>query len=138
MAHRNIVRHWSRPWQRGRCKPADQQCFVKMKNDGSDPAVVFVCAAPIASALFLGVKFQRRAIDAIAQAGRLRPVLENMAQMATAIVAMNLGPYHEMAAIGGGCDGFLLGRCPEAWPAAATVIFGVRCEQHLAAAGAGI
>ena len=48
------------------------------------------------------LEVQSRAIGAVAQARRPRPVIEDMAQMAAAIGAMKFGPHHAMAGVGAG------------------------------------
>src|SRR5438552_17013820 len=85
--------------------------------------------------LLLFLELERRAVHAVALAGRLRTVGEDVAQMAAALGAMHLGAAHEEALVGRGADCDLLG-LPEAPPAAAAVVLGRRVEQRLAAAGA--
>src|SRR5216683_931556 len=84
-----------------------------------------------------GVEVERYAVHAIAQPGRLRPVLEDMAEMPAAPAAMHLGAGHEEAAVGVGLD-HILERRREARPAGAAVELGGGVEQGLAAAGAVI
>src|SRR5262249_2579534 len=78
---------------------------------------------------------QRHAIDAIALAGGVRPVLGHRAQMAAAFGAMHLDPQHAQAAVLAGGDG-ALARLPETRPAGAAVELGGGIEQGLTAAGA--
>ncbi len=47
---------------------------------------------------------QRDAVHAVAQAGRLRPVLEHMAEMAAAAAAMHLGARDQQRAVGRRAD----------------------------------
>src|SRR4029079_16854935 len=73
----------------------------------------------------------------VAQSGRFRAILENMAEMAAATPAMHLGAAHEKAAVGR-CLDRLVERRPEARPAGAAVELGAGLEQRLTAAGAVI
>ena len=59
---------------------------------------------PIAARSLLLVELERRAVHAIALAGRLRPVGKDVAEMAAALGAMHLGARHQEAAIGRGAD----------------------------------
>src|SRR5581483_4902228 len=62
---------------------------------------------------------ERNAIHAVAEPGRLRPVVEDMAEMSLAEAARHLGAGHAEAVVGG-LDYILLGdRLPEARPAGA-------------------
>ena len=45
-------------------------------------------------------EFQRDAVDAVAQAGRRRSVVEHMAEMAAAAAAMHLVPHHAEGVVG--------------------------------------
>src|SRR6202020_2630239 len=82
------------------------------------------------------MKYQRKAIHAVAQAGRLRPVVEDVAEMAAAAAAMNFGPQHPEGAVLGLADR-VVERLIEARPAGAALEFGLRGEQRQVAAGAG-
>src|ERR1700730_5197064 len=82
------------------------------------------------------MKHQRKAVHAIAQAGRLRPVVENVAEMAAAAAAVNFGPQHPKGAVFGLADG-VLERLIETRTAGAAFEFGLRREQRQVAAGAG-
>src|ERR1700685_311073 len=70
-------------------------------------------------------EFERHAVHAIAQAGRLRPVVEDMAEMAAAAMARHRRARHAERAIGGLVDG-LVQRRPKARPAGAAFEFGLR------------
>src|SRR5260370_4139747 len=83
------------------------------------------------------VKIERDAVEAVALAGRRRPVLEDMAEMPAATVAMNLGARHEKAAVGCRFDRGVE-RCREARPAGAAVELRGGVEHRLPAAGAMI
>ena len=83
---------------------------------------------------FPGLEFERYAVHAIALTGRLRPVLEHMAEMPAAAAAMHFGSRHEQAAIGFGLDR-IVERRPEARPPGAAVELGIRSEQRLPATG---
>ncbi len=78
---------------------------------------------------------QRQPVHAVAQPGRLRPVVEHMAEMAAAAAAMHFGPQHHEGAVLGG--GHRIGqRLVEARPAGAAVELGLGGEQRLVATGA--
>src|SRR6516162_6430938 len=83
----------------------------------------------------LRLEIHRHAIDAVAQMGRRRPVLENMAEMAAATAAMHLGANHAVARIRRGlhCSGL---RIVEGRPTSAALELGFGDEQLLLAAGA--
>ena len=68
-----------------------------------------------------GDKLQRDAVDAIAQAGRLGAVLEDMALMPLAACAMDFGPWENQFVIGSGFDHLWIDWLPEAGPAGAAV-----------------
>jgi len=51
------------------------------------------------------MKHQRKTVHAIAQAGRLRSVVEDVTEMAAAAAAMNLGAQHPEGAVFGLADG---------------------------------
>src|SRR5580704_2485879 len=82
------------------------------------------------------MKQQREAVHAVAQAGRLRPVVEDVTEMAAAAAAVNFGPQHPEGAVFGFADG-VLQRLIKTRPAGAALEFGFRREQRQVAAGAG-
>src|SRR5581483_4976483 len=82
------------------------------------------------------MKHQRETVHAIAQAGRLGAVIEDVAEMAAAAAAVDLGSEHAEGAILGLADR-ILERLVEARPASAALEFGVGGEQRQVAAGAG-
>src|SRR5689334_19187834 len=86
---------------------------------------------------FAGMEIERDAVHAIAQSGRRRPVLEDVAEMAAAVAAMHLGAHHEKAAVALGFHR-AIERRGKARPAGAAVEFGGGVEQRPAAAGAMI
>src|SRR5437867_1917996 len=78
-------------------------------------------------------QFQRRRVDAIAQARRLRSVVEDVAQMGVAAAANHFGTQivtHEGYV-------FLVNGLPVAWPAGVGFVFRLRIKERLAAADAG-
>src|SRR5438309_384093 len=76
------------------------------------------------------------AVHAIAKAGRLRAVVEEMAEVATAAAAENLGALHAEGAVG--ALGDRMGeRLPEARPTGAAFELGRGSEERQGAAGAG-
>src|SRR6202043_1978031 len=82
------------------------------------------------------MKLQGEAVHAVAQAGRLRPIVENVTEVTTAAAAMNFGPQHPEGAVFGLADG-IFKRLPKTRPAGAALIFRFRGEQRQIAAGAG-
>src|SRR6267378_3659994 len=79
---------------------------------------------------------QRKAVHAVAQAGRLRPVIKDMTEMAAAAAAVNFGPQHPKGAVFGLADG-IVERLIKTRPAGAALEFRLRGEQRQIAAGAG-
>src|SRR4028119_1723536 len=92
-------------------------------------------AAPLTRSALLGLEAHRPAVHAVALAGGLRPVREDVAEVPAAARAMHLRARHEQAAVGLGADPALDGR-PEGRPAGAALELGAGVEQRLAAAGA--
>src|SRR6266436_5781145 len=83
----------------------------------------------------LGLEIHGDAVDAIAQMRRRRPILEHVAEMASAAAAVNLRARHAVAAIGRGFDR-ARHRIVETRPAGAALELRLRHEQRLAAADA--
>jgi len=79
---------------------------------------------------------QREAIHAIAQAGRLRSIVENVPKMTTAAVAMHLGADHAEGAILGRPDS-VFQRLIEARPTGAALKLGLGREKRMIATGTG-
>src|SRR6476619_3795232 len=88
--------------------------------------------------LFFFIEFERSGINAIAQIGRLGPIIENMAQVGIALGAQCFGAAHEKTVVFLGLDVFCSDRRPEAGPACARIEFRVRAKQLVAAAGASV
>src|SRR5471032_985039 len=82
------------------------------------------------------MKQQRKAVHAVAQAGRLRPIVEDVTEMAAAAAAVNFGAQHPEGAVFGLADG-VLERLVKTRPAGAALEFRLRGEQRQVAAGAG-
>src|SRR5216683_885646 len=82
------------------------------------------------------MEYQGKAIHAVAQAGRLRPVVEDVTEMAAATAAVDFGPQHPEGAVFGLADR-VFERLVEARPAGAALEFRLRGEQRQVAAGAG-
>src|SRR5688500_2127448 len=82
------------------------------------------------------MKHHAKAVDAVAQAGRLRSVVENMTEMSAAATAMHFGPQHPEGAVFGLAEG-VFQRLIKARPAGAALVFGLRGKQRQVAAGAG-
>src|SRR5678815_3342621 len=88
--------------------------------------------------VFLRLKGERSGVHAIALAGGLGTVGEDVTQMRIAARAQHFGAPHEEAAILLERDGFFRHRRPEARPARAGIVFRRRFEQRRAAADAAI
>src|ERR1700682_2159305 len=82
------------------------------------------------------MEYQRKAFHAVAQAGRLRPIVENVTEMATAAAAVDFGPQHPEGAVFGLADR-VVERLIKTRPAGAALEFRLRGEQRQVAAGAG-
>src|SRR5262245_1948542 len=85
-----------------------------------------------------GLEGQRAGVDAVALPGRGRPVVEDVAQVATAAAADHLGAAHEQAVVRPQLDRLGDRGLVEARPPGARVELGVRAEQLAAAAGAPV
>src|SRR6266404_5112617 len=79
---------------------------------------------------------QRKAVDAVAQAGRLRPIVKDVTEMTAAAAAVNFSPQHPKGAVFGLADG-IVERLIKTRPAGAALEFRLRGEQRQVAAGAG-
>src|SRR5206468_11457207 len=75
------------------------------------------------------VQIERNRIHAVAQPGRLRTVIEEVAQMAPAACAVNLGPTHEQASILLDLDATRFDRLIEAGPTSTRLEFRRRVEE---------
>src|SRR5258707_14983747 len=73
------------------------------------------------------MEYQRKAVHAVAQAGRLRPIIENVTEMAAAAAAVDFGPQHPEGAVFGFADG-IVERLIETRPAGAALEFRLRGE----------
>src|SRR6202048_104248 len=82
------------------------------------------------------MEYQRKAVHAVAQAGRLWPIVENVTEMAAAAPALDFGPQHPKGAVFGLADG-VVERLIKTRPAGAALEFRLRGEQRQGAAGAG-
>src|ERR1700678_4262287 len=82
------------------------------------------------------MKQQGEAVHAVAQPGRLRPVVENVAEMTAAAAAVTFGPQHPEGPVFSLADG-VFERLIKARPAGAALEFRLRGEQRQIAAGAG-
>src|SRR5438874_3003377 len=82
------------------------------------------------------MKYQGVAVHAVAQPGRLRPVVEHVPEMAAAAAAVDFGPQHAEGPIFGLADG-VVERLVEARPAGAALELGLRGEQRQVATGTG-
>src|ERR1700712_817557 len=82
------------------------------------------------------MKDQGKTVHAVAQAGRLWPVIEQMAEMAATAAAVDFGPQHPKGPIFGLADR-VVERLVKTRPAGAALEFGVRGKQRQGAAGAG-
>src|SRR3984885_51022 len=82
------------------------------------------------------MKLQGESIHAVAQAGRLWSIVENVTEVTTAAAAVNFGPQHPEGAVFMLADG-VFQRLPKTRPAGAALKFRCRGEQRQVAAGAG-
>src|SRR3546814_17702219 len=82
------------------------------------------------------IQLQRRRIDAIAQAGRLRPIRKHVAEMCVTARAQYLDAAHAVRAVLARNHCFIRGRIEEARPAGAGLELGVGIEQRQIAADA--
>src|SRR5882672_1407314 len=92
--------------------------------------------SPSPRRLLLLHKFQRSRIDAVAQAGRLRPVIEDVAEMRATAAAHHLDAAHAITVILFSLDVLFHHRLPKTGPARARIELGLRTEQLLRATGA--
>src|SRR5256885_17266475 len=74
--------------------------------------------------LLLGVELDRGAVDAVAQARRLRAVVEHVPQVPAAVRARYLGPGHEQRTVGRLLDRSIIRRLVVTRAAA---VYGVLC-----------
>src|SRR4051794_27157000 len=81
-------------------------------------------------------KYQCEAVDAVAQAGRFRSIVEDVAEVTAAATAMNFSPQHPKRAVLGFAD-CILERLIETRPTRAALELGLRGEQRQIATGAG-
>src|SRR5690606_23579262 len=81
---------------------------------------------------------ERRRVEAVALAGRLRAVRKDMAEMRVAAAAQDLRALHGEAAVGLGADRGRFDGGVEARPAGAGIVLGGGVEQRLAAADADV
>ena len=86
----------------------------------------------------LRIELQRRRIDAVALAGRLRAVGENVPQVGATFRADDFVAHHAMARIQRGPHAFFVCGIKEAWPAAAGVKLCLRGKQFRPAANAAV
>src|SRR2546423_10076647 len=82
------------------------------------------------------MEYQGVAVHAVAQPGRLRPVVEDVPEVAAAAAAVNFGPQHAEGPVLGFADR-VVQRLIEARPAGAALELGLRGEQRQVATGAG-
>src|SRR5205823_1563902 len=88
--------------------------------------------------LLLGIQFEGGGIDAVAQAGGLRSVLEDVSEMSAARTAHHFRPLHAVAAILFGLDVLFGQRLVETWPACTRFIFRAGIEHRITASDAGV
>src|SRR5438132_3754678 len=85
-----------------------------------------------------GNELQRSRVHAVAQAGGLRSVRKDVAQVGVTAAAANLRALHEPAIIRMSRDSVFADRLPETRPAGAGVKLRFRVEERLAAADASV
>ena len=81
----------------------------------------------------LAVQAQRRAVHAVAEAGGLGPVGEDVAEVGTALAARDFVADHAVGGVGRRVDDFVVGGGVEAGPAAVAVKLFLGGEQFLPA-----
>src|SRR5439155_16229151 len=86
----------------------------------------------------IALEAQRRRVDAVALAGRLRPVVEDVTEVAAAGAAEDLRAPHEQAVVGAQLDGRRHRRLNEARPAGPGFELGGGVEERRSAGGATI
>src|SRR5215204_4706555 len=82
-----------------------------------------------------GLELQRDAVHAVALPRRLRSVRKHVPEVAAALRAVDFGPRHPVARVGGGFHR-LIERCKEAGPSGSALELRVGRKQRLAAVGA--
>lgn len=87
--------------------------------------------------LFL-LKIERDAIDAVAQSGRFRAIVEDMAEMSAAVGTSYFGTRHPSGTIDVLFDASVGFRCIEAGPATAGIELSIALEERRATATAPI
>src|SRR6056297_625690 len=80
------------------------------------------------------VEIERDPVDAVAFAGRLGAVVEDVAEVALAVATDDLRAGAAEAVVGSGFDGVAVGRIVETRPAGAGAVLRIAGEQDLAAA----
>ena len=88
--------------------------------------------------LRLLLQIQRQGVDAVALPGRLRPVVEDVAEVRPAVLAEDFRPAHEETVVGVKLDRLQVGRLVKARPPGTRFELGLRTEQLGAAGGATI
>src|SRR5689334_9691174 len=89
-----------------------------------------------AKSRLLRIEFESGAVDAVAKAGRVRAIGEDVPEVGFTARTANLGPPHEVRVVLNLFESVVPGGLVEARPAAARVIFGVGGEEWLSAADA--
>src|SRR4051794_29207157 len=92
---------------------------------------------PIAHGASASFRFELQGsrVDAVPQTGRLRAVIEDVAQVAAAITALHLSALHPVTSVTFCFDRLVLSRRPETWPAGSGIKLLVGTKQDLTAAG---
>jgi hypothetical protein len=95
-------------------------------------------AARLFSLRRISIELEGSGIDAVAQSGRSRAILEYVTEVRIAAGAQHFYPSHEMAVVFLVDDILRSGRLPERRPSRTGIEFGLRVKQGSAAAGATI
>src|SRR5712692_6627346 len=93
------------------------------------------CGCSATSKPIIPHELERGPVHAVAEARRLRAVVEDVAEVTTAAPAVHLGANHAEAPVPGGAD-TVIDRRPEAGPPRAAVELGFRREERQVAARA--
>src|SRR5262249_49017510 len=94
--------------------------------------------APAKTRLLVFLELQRRGVHAVALAGRLGAVIEDVAQMAATAFTEDFVARHEEATVCFSCDAVFRKGLPKARPARTGIKLRLRVEKRVAAAGTEI
>ena len=108
--------------------------FTRHESAMNLPSSLFSSALFLQLGITRGLKAERDAVDAVPQPGRWWAILENVAEMTSTSVAVDLGARHPEAAVGRGADS-ALERSKKAGPSGSALEFPLSLEEHLPTSG---